>query len=467
MRRIYITISAALIAGMTMAADLVVAPGTLAETLTDTNLSESPSLVLSGRIDARDLAQMRHLPSEVTVLDLSGVAIDSWKSNSEKLFDRTYLEGNLIPSYCFFRAPLSEVILPMNLSKIEAGAFAGSALSRIVIPEGVTEIGDYAFYDCNALKEVVLPSSLKKIGKGAFGNCTALTAIDMSETAIAEIPEACFAGCTAMKVANVASATKIIDKEAFRGTSVYELNLEDVAQLRAYALSGMSQLKTLTLNPSATLGEGVLMDDNQLLNVTGAPENLPPLFAANCDNLNASVHTEAATTIGDYAFANSAVNTLVFSGGLTKIGDGAFHSMPNLNYITADALKGNIPEVTEHSFDGLNRPDIKLYVDDDYYQDWASTPEWNQFNIITATVTKLENVATDTAISIFADANVLTVQAPEVIKGVDIFSLDGRLLLSNAGGASDISISLKDIQDNVIVVNAATENMSRSVKLMK
>ena len=49
------------------------------------------------------------------------------------------------------------------------------ALKSITIPEGVTSIGESAFYDCSLLESVVLPSTLVTINESAFNNCSVLT----------------------------------------------------------------------------------------------------------------------------------------------------------------------------------------------------------------------------------------------------------------------------------------------------
>ena len=64
-----------------------------------------------------------------------------------------------------------------QLKRIGANAFAKCVFSdspRLVIPEGVTEIGARAFSDCEGLEEIVLPKSLKKIGEGCFAGCISL-----------------------------------------------------------------------------------------------------------------------------------------------------------------------------------------------------------------------------------------------------------------------------------------------------
>ena len=70
---------------------------------------------------------------------------------------------------------LSQISLPENLKIIGKESFKNSGHTSIVIPEGVTEIGDYAFQNCTKLTSVVFPGNLIKIGAVAFNDCYSLT----------------------------------------------------------------------------------------------------------------------------------------------------------------------------------------------------------------------------------------------------------------------------------------------------
>jgi hypothetical protein len=52
----------------------------------------------------------------------------------------------------------------------------------VLIPEGVTEIGNRAFKGCRAIKTDCLPTSVKKIGTGAFSGCESLTSVEYDST---------------------------------------------------------------------------------------------------------------------------------------------------------------------------------------------------------------------------------------------------------------------------------------------
>lgn len=70
----------------------------------------------------------------------------------------------------------TEVVIPEGVTRIGWYAFLGcSSLTSVVIPEGVTKIGDRAFYNCNSLMSVVIPESVTKIGDLAFAECPVLT----------------------------------------------------------------------------------------------------------------------------------------------------------------------------------------------------------------------------------------------------------------------------------------------------
>ncbi len=62
----------------------------------------------------------------------------------------------------------SDVVIPNGAIGIREGAFRNIALTSIAFPEGVREIGKYAFQGCEHLVSVTLPESFEKIGNGAF-----------------------------------------------------------------------------------------------------------------------------------------------------------------------------------------------------------------------------------------------------------------------------------------------------------
>lgn len=73
-----------------------------------------------------------------------------------------------IPEYYLSDAKIDSFTIPNHILELSEGCFAYSSLKEIIIPDGVTTIGMYAFYDCPQLKRVVIPPSVKHIEATSF-----------------------------------------------------------------------------------------------------------------------------------------------------------------------------------------------------------------------------------------------------------------------------------------------------------
>ena len=105
------------------------------------------------------------------------------------------------------------------------------------IPEGVEEIGAFAFENTLRIELVRLPTTLRALGTGAFANCGNLKAIDLPE-GVAEIPAGCFLGCAAL------------ERVAAPGARSAD----------ALAFAGCERLGSLRLAPGAAIHPSALLD---------------------------------------------------------------------------------------------------------------------------------------------------------------------------------------------------------------
>ena len=85
---------------------------------------------------------------------------------------------------------------------------------RISFPEGLTSIGDIAFYDCGKLTHVVLPDSVERIGNYAFMDCKSLALLDLG-TGVRSVGEAAFSDCYALRALDLPASLQSIGMKAF------------------------------------------------------------------------------------------------------------------------------------------------------------------------------------------------------------------------------------------------------------
>ena len=90
-------------------------------------------------------------------------------------------------------------------------------IQSVVIPEGVTEIGDNAFEDCSSLTSVTIPEGVTRIGDWAFKGCSSLTSVTIPES-VTRIGDKAFYGCSSLTSVDLLCIVDSVGKEAFAGT---------------------------------------------------------------------------------------------------------------------------------------------------------------------------------------------------------------------------------------------------------
>ena len=97
---------------------------------------------------------------------------------------------------------LTSITLPTGLTTIGDNAFYGcTGLTSIALPTGLTTIGNYAFDGCTGLTSIALPTGLTTIGDYAFKNCTDLTSIELPNS-LTSIGYSPFENCTGHLIVN-------------------------------------------------------------------------------------------------------------------------------------------------------------------------------------------------------------------------------------------------------------------------
>lgn len=191
----------------------------------------------------------------------------------------------------------------------------------VVIPDGVTEIGEKVFKENNTLKSVSFPESLQIIGIEAFANCSGLTAVTIP-SGVKEIRFCAFDWCKNLK------EVRICDLEAWC----------KIAFGGAYANCG---------NPLSA-GASLYVDGKELkdLLVPEGVETIGNYAFYHCVSLESVTLPAEITEIGEYSFFDCTNLTRVsLSPGVTSIGNGAFCGCKKLSELNIPVGVSSIGEV--------------------------------------------------------------------------------------------------------------------------
>ncbi len=217
----------------------------------------------------------------------------------------------------FFRCTrLSEIELSSNLKMIPGSAFAYTALTEIVIPSGVESIYS-SFTNCTSLTSVTIPDSVTTIGGTCFKDCTVLTTIKMSKN-IREIDSSAFENTPWLN-------NQTDEFITFNGNLLYRYNgsAERIDSLPAgiknvsvNAFYNNNTLKYVSLS-GVTFADGTIfynctaLETIRLSNVSALPNKLVSL----CKALTTVILPDTITTVTGSAPYNMSSSVNVFYEG--------------------------------------------------------------------------------------------------------------------------------------------------------
>ena len=125
---------------------------------------------------------------------------------------------------------IKKMVLPNTVRTIENYAFHQSKnLEEIELPSSLTEIGEYAFAS-SPLKSILIPEGVKKIGEGCFWRCRYLEEVSLPST-LKKIPRRCFEESFKLRKVTLTDGIKEIDEEAFNETGIASIVIPSSIEL--------------------------------------------------------------------------------------------------------------------------------------------------------------------------------------------------------------------------------------------
>ncbi len=239
----------------------------------------------------------------------------------------------------------SEFEVPWNNFKRE--------ILTLNLGDGITSVGNYAFYRCAFLRNVYLPDGILSVGKLAFGQCTYLSSVTLPDS-VKVIKELAFSECINLSSFRLPADIERIEPQAF------------------YRCINLTEFTSDGGNGFYRVEDGIVYSDDmtQLVvypcNKADTSYTIPDSVLTVCDyaaygskNITVLVMGKNVTSIGKNSFAyNESIESIVFSDKLTFIGESAFFSDSKLKEVI---LPEGLSELSDSAFSNCDLLE-KVYI---------------------------------------------------------------------------------------------------------
>ena len=245
----------------------------------------------------------------------------------------------------------------------------GTSVSSVIIENGVTSIGSFAFYYCTALTSVTIPDSVTSIGGSAFYYCTGLTDVTIGNS-VTSIGVSAFDNTAWYN--NQPNGLVYAGKVAYRykGTMLPDTSVviqDGTKGIAASAFSGCTELTSVTIPDSVTsIGSSAFSGCTELTSVT-IGNNVMTIGSSafyNCTGLTSVTIPDSVTSIGDYAFCGcTGFQSVDIPDSVISIGGNAFSGCTGLTSVT---IPDSVTSVGNYAFYNTawfnNQPDGLVYA---------------------------------------------------------------------------------------------------------
>ncbi len=258
------------------------------------------------------------------------------------------ISGTDMPNYFATKNPwysqrnkIKRVIIDNGVKNLGRCAFDGCRnLASIVIPNSVTSIGEEAFYDCSGLTSITIPTSVTSIDLRAFYNCSGLTSIVIPNS-VTSIGEKVFTNCTGLTSITIGNSVTSIGNNAFNGCN----HIRKIFNNSALSLSkGSSDNVSIPYSVMAIYNNVSIDGDFRI-----CKDSIGNSYV--CDYLGTEKNITIPNGIygiAEYAFyICSGLTSVTIPNSVKSIGGGAFRDCNNLVDLKYNAKNAT----TDYSYD--------------------------------------------------------------------------------------------------------------------
>lgn len=284
-----------------------------------------------------------------------------------------------------------------------------SMITKVVIDEGITKIGEYAFFESEELIEVELPHSLRRINRMAFGYCYQLPSLIIPE-GVEHLETSIVYRCPCLRDISLPGSIKLIEG-SFAGECESLTSITLGEDCTAYVVqdgvlfdsameelichpAGLSDLSYTIPDKVRTIGVYAFAENKNLIEVS-IPNGLVLIDSCaftGCKNLRSVVIPNSVSTLGNYAFYGCeklksiqlppnigwidqqafyncySLQEIVVPSKVTRIGTAVFGNCSNLQKIV---LPVSITSISNSAFEGSSN--VVIYSESGSYAEQFAT----------------------------------------------------------------------------------------------
>ena len=274
------------------------------------------------------------IPKSVTEMHYN-VAGNKGSFDGSQVRKAEFEEGiTRIPSYAFQgAASLTEVSIPDTVTSIGNYTFASTALTELELPENLTIIGARILQGNKGVSEVIIPKGVTEMYYNVAGNKGSFDGSQVQkaefEKGITRIPSYAFQGATNLAEVLIPDTVTSIGNYAFADTALTKLELpENLTTIGARILQGNKGVSKVIIPKGVTemyynvAGNTGSFDGSQVQKAEFEKgiTRIPSYAFQGATNLAEVLIPDTVTSIGNYAFADTALTKLELPENLTTIG---------------------------------------------------------------------------------------------------------------------------------------------------
>ncbi len=246
-------------------------------------------------------------------------------------------------------------------------------IRNVVLPDGLTSISGYAFYNFHSLTEIDIPDSVKSINTFAFENCQNLKSVKMPAS-LDYIESFAFASCMSLQDIELPSSLTSIGDKAFNwcfnlDSITIPASVTNLGRSVFYNCTALKEINVSEDNPNYSSIDGVLCNKEQTMliqyplgkNVTEyiIPESIRTIGEsafAFLDHESINI-PETVTDIGEMAFENAKISNITIPNSITSISNGMFYNCESLKNIT---IPDSVTSIGDNAFNGCTFSNITI-----------------------------------------------------------------------------------------------------------